>query len=142
MTDDLLKGLWGTLANDATLAALLSTYTPLGGTAGPAIFFNRGPRDTTMPYIVLSGDANVEETPATERFSCGVDIFDESPSGISVLAIGKRIEKLWDFQTPSIANVTMLGIMRQSKTLVPDEDENIQHLHMQFIVRYCRNDLY
>lgn len=142
MTDDLLKGLWETLANDATLVALLSTYTPMGGTAGPAIFLNRGPRNATMPYIVLSGDANVEETPATERYSCAVDIFDESPSGVGVLAIGKRIEKLWDFQTPSIANVTMLGIMRQSKTLVPDEDENIQHLHQQFIVRYCRNDLY
>lgn len=142
MTSELLAGLWATLANDTTLAALLSTYTPLGGTAVPAIFLNLGPRNATMPYLVLSGDANVEETPATERYACSVDIFDQSPSAASVLAIGARVEKLWDFQTPTVAGVTMLGIMRQSKTLVPDQEEDIQHLHLQFIIRYCRNDLY
>ncbi len=134
MTSKLLAGLWATLANDATLVALLSTYTPLGGTAVPAIFLNLGPRNATMPYLVLSGGANVEETPATERYACSVDIFDQS--------IGGRVEKLWDFQTPTIADVTMLGIMRQSKTLVPDQEEDIQHLHLQFIIRYCRDDLY
>jgi hypothetical protein len=140
--EDLLKGLWSSLATDPTLKSKLSTYTPPGGTAVPAIFLNLGPRNAAMPYIVMSGDTNVEETPATERYACAVDIFAKSPSPASVLGIGQRIEELWDFKTPAISKVTLLGIMRQNKALVPDDEEDIQHLHLTFIVRYCRNDLY
>ena len=141
MTEDLLKGLWGILAGD--LIGHVATYSPAGGgSPRPAIFTEPGPRGAPMPYVIIGGSAVPEESPASERMACTIDTYSKSGSAAISLRIGQRIEKLLDFKTPSIPGVTMLGITREAKGMVPEDDDEIQHLHQQFLIRYCRDDLY
>ena len=95
-----------------------------------------------MPYIIIGGSAVPEETPASERMACTIDTYSKSGSAAISLRIGQRIEKIIDFKTPAISGVTMLGIQREASGMVPEDDDEIQHLHQQFLIRYCRDDLY
>ena len=144
MTEDLIKGLWGILAGDVNLTSKLATYSPPLGSPGPAIFTtNPAPRGADMPYIVIGlDDATPEDSPILERLICTIDTYVRSGSRLPALAIGQRLEKLWDFQTPVFTGVTMLGMMRGVKGFVNEDDTEIQHLHQQFLIRYCRDDLY
>ncbi|HHV79090.1 MAG TPA: DUF3168 domain-containing protein [Firmicutes bacterium] len=133
-----LQYLYNTLTADHDLVSRLATYR-----SGPAVFFGKAPSDAQMPYVVLHADSAVpEEGHATERLLLAVDVYNRSESALGALQIAGRIETVLDRQKPGLTGITGLAIFRDFQALVDDEDPTVQHVHLEFIVRYGRDDLF
>ncbi|MGB9866716.1 MAG: tail completion protein gp17 [Bacillota bacterium] len=133
-----LQYLYSKLTTDVDLASRLATYH-----GGPAVFLGKAPSDAQMPYVTLHADSAVpEEGHATERMLLAVDVYDRSESALGALQIAGRIETALDRQKPGLTGITGLAIFRDFQALVDDEDPTVQHVHLEFVVRYGRNDLF
>jgi hypothetical protein len=132
-----LTALYAVLAGDTALQAKLAIY---GG--GPAIFNGLAPHDADMPYLVVSARSVPESSQAADAMSYVVDVYDRSLSAGHALDIAQRIESLLNLTRPQIPGHTCLGIWREFQHLVPEEEPEIQHVHLEFAVRYGREDLF
>lgn len=133
-----LRALYGILASDEALAGMLSDYGGL-----PAVFDQFAPADAGTPYVVARVISAVpEEGHATERMAYAVDVFDRSEDATRALEIAQRIEALLDGVKPQAQGITGLAVWRDFKGRVPEDDPGIQHVHLEFVVRYGRNDLF
>lgn len=132
-----LTALYGLLNGDAVLQAKLATY----GEAS-AIFSGLAPPDADMPYLVVSARSVPEASQAVDAMSYVVDVYDQSLSASLALEIAERVEKLLNLTRPQIPGHTCLGIWREFNHLVPEDQPEIQHVHLEFAVRYGREDLF
>ena len=95
-----------------------------------------------MPYIVVRAESTVpENSHAVDRMVYVVDIYDNDSSVEKAETIARRIEKLLDMQRPALEGRTCLGVWRDFKGQVAEDDPEIQHIHLEFIARYGREDL-
>lgn len=140
MTTDLTKGIWLILKSDPTFAGMVSSYSPKGGSPGPAIFQRRAPSDAKMPYAILRFSSNPEDFVFIDRVVFTVDHFDQGWSTDHVMAMGKRAEILF-IQSPSISGTVCLGIWRNGEDTIVEDEDDIQHLHQSFFAREGRKDL-
>lgn len=141
MIDNILAGLWQTMAADSPLTGMLTTFSPSAGLSQPAIFMGTAPQGAEMPYLVVRVDStNPEETEVTDRMIYIADAFDESRSVDSVLAVGKRVEQL--MRKPIVVDGILLGIFRDGAAIITEPEPDVQHYHMRFLVRYGRGDLF
>ena len=137
MLPSVMTGIYNRLAGHSPLISLLTTYEDQ-----PAIFQGKAPDGATMPYLVIKSEtANPEETDATERMILVCDVWTRGESASPAMAIGSAAEKAL-MVLPNAEGITMIGVFRQSRGMVPDDDPDIQHLNSRTIVRYGRNDLY
>ena len=133
-----LQGICAALTSDQILAGLLAVYDGM-----PAVFLARAPAGAQMPYVALHVDSAVpEEGHASERMLMAIDVYDKAESAAKALEIAGRIERLVDGWKPGLAGATGLAIWRDFKGLVEEDDPSVQHVHLEFIVRYGRNDLF
>lgn len=126
------------IQTDAQLSPALAAYD-----GSPAVFLNTAPEGVSGRYITLRWEnTNPGDLRAVEFSDLTVDVYDlDSESARMVLSIGRRIEKLLDNQRPVFVDVPSLGIWREFKGLVPEDDISVQHQHLVFSVRYGRPDL-
>ena len=144
---NVLKALAGILTGDATLAADLGVRATASGTI-PALYDGQAPEELPpegYPYLIVEGRiATPGASHATERLIYVVDIYDgpAAYSAARTYRIADRIDRLLDGECPAIEGHTSLGIDRESRHRVIEEEPGYQHVHLEYLVRYGREDLY
>lgn len=92
-----------------------------------------------MPYIVLGTQSNVQEDPGiNDRMIYHVDVYVDKGDIVLADWIAKSIEKALHFKRLQALGI---GIFRESKVVIPD-NLGIVHIHMKFLVRHFRTDLF
>lgn len=133
-----LQAIYNVLTQDPELAGLLSGY---GGS--PAVFLGVAPEKAQPPYVVLRVVSCVpEDPPALSRMVLAADVFDRSNSAVKALQVMARIEKLLDYARPTAQGLTIASVLRDFGELVPEDDREIQHGHLEFTVLFGREDIY
>lgn len=132
ITDGLINALWTRLTTDSTLKTLTSNPVRLYHVWAIA--------DATMPYLVhrldlrSAGNHNIEP-----EGTYLIDIWTYSPSQQSALNIKERIMTLLDNYTSTTAQTTDYRLWWQTDTFVPETVQGINHLAMQFNLKYLKD---
>lgn len=132
--------IYNLLVSDATLVAMLATWTDSAGVSHPAIFDAIPPQSQPYPYILLG--ANVSENPEY-TFSAPsiwdqdyqVDIYTEEQGKQQVAAILTRVNRNLNLATLDLSSSGMgnLGVFIETPAqIMPDEDD----VHMHALIHY------
>lgn len=146
MALDIAGGVRQRLADDATLVAMLATYTPEGGAPAPAIFVDPVPPDFEVvgkPAIVVSepfgNQAGDDYSDARRDASLFVRLYaKQQGSTVDLLTAAERARELLKFwNTPSFSTGKLEGAFVNGPTTAPTDDPSIEGrlLSVQLLIR-------
>jgi hypothetical protein len=137
MSTAVRRSLYGKLAGDSTLNALLGT--PATGYS-KSIYYAQAPDNATFPFVVFNKQSGVP----TEAFGAPSvmenDIWlikglDRSTSADTAEAIQARIAVLLNDASLSISGGTLMYLRRQSDVEYPEVNEGVQYHHAGSLYR-------
>jgi hypothetical protein len=131
------RALYGKLAGDVTLNALLATPPP---GRSKSIYYQRAPQGALFPYVILSKQAG------TPRYALGDRAFDNdvwlvkgvdrNDTADTVDAISNRIDVLLTDASLSISGRTQLYLRRVSDVDYPETVDDQTYLHSGATYRF------
>lgn len=137
MSTAIRRALYGRLAGDTTLNALLAT-PPSGWSK--SIYYQQAPANAQFPYVVFNKQSGVP----TEAFGAPsalendvwlVKGIDQSASADTAESIQARIKTLLNDASLSISGATLLYLRRQSDVDYPEVSDGETYVHSGSLYR-------
>jgi hypothetical protein len=129
--------LYGKLAGDSTLTALLGT-PPAGWSQN--IYLDQAPDDAPFPYLIFSRQSSVPTyanatTPAFEEDVWLVKAVDRNTTADQAEAIQARVDALLTDGTLSVSGAEVTWLRRQSDVVYPETVDGVRYLHAGSLYR-------
>jgi len=137
MSTAVRRGLYGKLAGDSTLNALLGT--PATG-YGKAIYHQEAPQGATYPYVIFNKQAGTPTDAFGKPSAMDTDVWlvkgvDRGTSADTAEAISSRIQTLLNDATLSVSGQTVLYLRRQSDVEYSEVSEGVRFSHCGSLYR-------
>lgn len=131
------RAIYGKLAGDSTLNALLAT-PPTG--YGKNIFYEVAPQNAHFPYVVINKQSGVPaeafgDPSAYETDFWLVKALDKDTSADDAEAIQERVKALLNDASISISGATLLYLRRQSDVDYSEVVEGVTYRHAGSLYR-------
>ena len=131
MSTAIRRALYGTLAGDVTLNALLAT--PASGYS-KAIYFQQAPQDAALPYVVFQKQAGTPTEAMGDPSAFETDVWmfkavDQSSSADVAESIQARLKTLLNDAALSISGASCLYLRRQSDVEYPETESGVRYVH-------------
>ena len=137
MSTPIRRSIYGKLAGDSTLTALLSP-PPTG--FSQSIFYQRAPQQAQPPYIIFQKQAGTPveafgDPDAFDRDVWLVKGVDRSTTADTVEAIQDRIKALLNDASLSISGATLCDLRRVSDVEYPEQTDGVEYKHAGSLFR-------
>lgn len=131
------RALYGKLAGDSTLNALLGT--PASGYS-KSIYFQQAPQGATHPFVIFAKQAGTPREAMGDPSALETDVWlakgvDRSTSADVAESIQARIQTLLNDASLSISGATLLYLRRQSDVQYPETTDGVQYQHAGSLFR-------
>lgn len=113
---------------------IVSQLTPII----PRVYYNRAPQATAFPYAVFSLSRFDLSDLSRDDIVLDIEIYDRSSDPLTIEDIADRIES--HLNAANLPQETILPtIYRNARTMVREDDIQIQHLHIDFMIQEYDN---
>lgn len=142
MSTPVQRALYGKLAGDTTLNALLGT--PATGFS-KSIYYQEAPTGAAYPYIIFDQQSGVPTEAFTDPSALETDVWlvkaiDRNTTADVAEAIRARCVVLLNDTTLSISGATLLYLRRRSDVRYPENTDGIQYRHAGSLFRLITTD--
>lgn len=137
MSTSVRRALYGKLAGDSTLNALLATPAP--GYA-KAIYHGTAPAEAPYPFVILNRQAGnptyaLTTIPAYETDMWLIKAVDDEPTADAAEAISARLSTLLNDGVLSISGATQLYLRRESDIEYEEDADGRKYQHVGSLFR-------
>lgn len=137
MTTPVRRGLYGKLAGDTTLNALLGA--PAAGYS-KSIYHNQAPPNANYPFVIFQKSSGVPTETFADPSALETDVWlvkaiDRNTSADTAEAVASRVAVLLNDATLSISGSTLLYLRRESDVEYPEVSDGVLFQHVGALYR-------
>lgn len=137
MSTNVRRGVYGKLAGDTTLNALLGA--PASGYS-KAIYHNTAPAGASFPYVLFNKQSGVPTEAMTDPSAYETDVWlvkavDKSTSADPAEAAAERVKTLLNDASLSISGASLLYLRRQSDVEYEEVTDGVRYQHVGSLYR-------
>lgn len=137
MSTPIRRAIYGKLAGDSTLNAMLGTPAT---SYAKAIYFQVAPQGARMPYVIFSKQSGVPteafgDPSAMENDVWLVKAVDQATTADPAEAIAARVKTLLNDANLTISGATTLYLRRQSDVQYPEVTNGVIYQHVGSLFR-------
>lgn len=143
MSTPVQRALYGKLAGDTTLNALLATPNIAG--FPKSIYYEEAPAGAAYPYIIFNQQSGVPTEAFTDPSALETDVWlvkavDRNTTADVAESIRARCVVLLNDTTLSISGASLLYLRRRSDVRYPENTDGIQYRHAGSLFRLITTD--